>query len=146
MLFLSISITYLLLYLILTTHLPIDMDKFLEMVTHKVLEVYRYRWILQRSLLVLQERDKINPLTVKPQPQSNYAEIMGSLMCLDEDEHMAASCKVLLAGTLSKKLLAEVTEGVAKLKRAPLLVGFLSSTDPPARVYAEWTAKTAREK
>ncbi|KAE9968154.1 hypothetical protein BLS_005346 [Venturia inaequalis] len=69
---------------------------------------------------------------------------MGLLECLD-DEDMAASCKVLLAGTLSKKLLAEVTEGVAKLKRAPLLVGFLSSTDPPARVYAEWTAKTARE-
>lgn len=76
---------------------------------------------------------------------SYYTESMGSLECLDYDQ-MAASCKVLLAGTLSKKLLAEVTEGVAKLKRAPLLVGFLSSSDPPARVYAEWTAKTAREK
>jgi hypothetical protein len=72
-------------------------------------------------------------------------EIMGSLGYLDDDL-MAASCKVLLAGTLSKKFLSEVQEGVQKLQRAPLLVGFLSSTDPPARTYAEWTAKTAREK
>jgi methylenetetrahydrofolate dehydrogenase (NAD+) len=71
---------------------------------------------------------------------------MGSLGYLDNDDLMAASCKVLLAGTLSKKLLSEVQEGVKKLQRAPLLVGFLSSTDPPARTYAEWTAKTAREK
>lgn len=94
-------------------------------------------------MLGSQEENRISPRIVKP--QSHYAEIIGLLKCLDDDD-MAASCKVLLAGTLSKKLLAEVTEGVAKLKRAPLLVGFLSSTDPPARVYAEWTAKTAREK
>ncbi|QDS68335.1 hypothetical protein FKW77_010701 [Venturia effusa] len=69
---------------------------------------------------------------------------MGSLGYLDDD-HMSPSCKVLLAGTLSKNLLSEVKEGVAKLNRAPLLVGFLSSSDPAARVYADWTAKTARE-
>jgi hypothetical protein len=63
-----------------------------------------------------------------------------------EQELMAASCKVLLAGGLSKKLLNEVTEGAQKLQRAPVLVGFLSSSDPAARVYADWTAKTAREK
>lgn len=121
------------------------MDKILEIFKHKMLEVYRYRCILERCLsrLVVQEKNIISPSIVVP--QSYYAEIMSSLRCLDDD-HMAASCKVLLAGTLSKRLLSEVTEGVARLKRAPLLVGFLSSTDPPARVYAEWTAKTAREK
>lgn len=121
------------------------MDKVLEGFKHKMLKVYRYRSLLERcfSMLVIQEGNRIKPSIVKP--QSQYADIMGSLEYLDDD-HMAASCKVLLAGTLSKKLLSEVTEGVAKLKRAPLLVGFLSSTDLPARVYAEWTAKTAREK
>lgn len=120
------------------------MDKVLEIFKHKMLEVYRYRWIFERCLsrLVVQEENRTSPSIVEP--QSYYAEI-SSLECSDDD-HMAASCKVLLAGTLSKKLLSEVTEGVAKLKRDPLLVGFLSSTDPPARVYAEWTAKTAREK
>ncbi|TLD26267.1 gb [Venturia nashicola] len=118
----------------------------LEIFKQKMIELSRYRWILERclSLLAIQEGNRIKPLTVKRQT-TYHAGFMGSLECLGEEEHMAASCKVLLAGTLSKKLLAEVTEGVAKLKRAPLLVGFLSSTDPPARVYAEWTAKTARE-
>jgi methylenetetrahydrofolate dehydrogenase (NAD+) len=54
-------------------------------------------------------------------------------------------CKVLLAGTLSKKLQAEVKAGVEKLRKPPTLVGFLSSSDPAARVYAEWTGKTAED-
>jgi hypothetical protein len=55
-------------------------------------------------------------------------------------------CKVVLAGTIAKPLLAEVLEGVKKLEKAPLLVGFLSSSDPGGRVYAEWTGRTCREK
>ncbi|KAK5171554.1 hypothetical protein LTR04_001810 [Oleoguttula sp. CCFEE 6159] len=56
-----------------------------------------------------------------------------------------ASCKVVLAGTVAKKLLVEVSEGLQRLERAPLLVGFLANKDPAARMYAEWTGKTCRE-
>ena len=55
-------------------------------------------------------------------------------------------CKVVLAGTIAKNLLAEVSEGLKQIDRKPLLVGFLSSADPAARVYAEWTGKTCHEK
>jgi methylenetetrahydrofolate dehydrogenase (NAD+) len=57
----------------------------------------------------------------------------------------ATNCKVILAGTIAKKLLVEVTNGLKELSRSPLLVGFLSTSDPSARVYAEWTRKTAVE-
>lgn len=57
-----------------------------------------------------------------------------------------SNCKVVLATGIAKSLLAEVTEGVKQLERPPLLVGFLSSADPAARVYAEWTGKTCNEK
>ena len=60
-------------------------------------------------------------------------------------ETPASQCKVMLAGTIAKKLLVEVGEGLAQLKRPPLLVGFLSTSDPAARVYAEWTGKTCRD-
>lgn len=56
------------------------------------------------------------------------------------------SCKVILAGTVSKNLLSEVSEGLLKLGKSPLLVGFLANTDPAARKYAEWTDRTCREK
>lgn len=55
-------------------------------------------------------------------------------------------CKVVLAGAIAKSLLDEVSEGVKKLQKTPLLVGFLSTSDPAARVYAEWTGRTCREK
>ena len=57
-----------------------------------------------------------------------------------------AQCKVLTAATLSKKLASEVKEGVEKLQKKPTLVGFLSSSDPASRIYAEWTGKTAEDK
>ncbi len=57
-----------------------------------------------------------------------------------------SNCKVILAGTIAKSLLAEVTAGVEKLEKRPLLVGFLASADPAARVYAQWTEKTCVEK
>ena len=56
------------------------------------------------------------------------------------------NCKVVLANNIAKSLLEEVKEGLSKIDRKPSLVGFLSSSDPAARVYAEWTGKTANEK
>lgn len=57
-----------------------------------------------------------------------------------------ASCKVVLAGTVAKSLLAEIAEGLRQLDKVPLLVGFLANTDPAARMYADWTARTCKEK
>jgi len=57
-----------------------------------------------------------------------------------------ASCKVVLAQTVAKSLLTEVHANLKKLGRSPLLVGFLANTDPAARMYADWTAKTCKEK
>lgn len=56
------------------------------------------------------------------------------------------SCKVVLAGTVAKNLLTEVSAGLSRLGKSPLLVGFLANTDPAARNYAEWTDRTCREK
>lgn len=60
-------------------------------------------------------------------------------------EAAATNCKVVLAGNIAKKLLTEINEGLQNLNRKPTLVGFLSSADPAARVYADWTKKTAEE-
>jgi methylenetetrahydrofolate dehydrogenase (NAD+) len=57
-----------------------------------------------------------------------------------------ATCKVILAGTIAKGLLAEVAEGLSKLNKKPKLVGFLANDDPAARMYADWSAKTCVEK
>jgi methylenetetrahydrofolate dehydrogenase (NAD+) len=56
------------------------------------------------------------------------------------------NCKVILANNIAKSVLEEVRDGLSKLERKALLVGFLSSADPAARVYAEWTGKTCTEK
>lgn len=56
------------------------------------------------------------------------------------------NCKVVLANNIAKALLGEIQDGLKALDRKPLLVGFLSSSDPAARVYAEWTGKTCNEK
>ena len=56
------------------------------------------------------------------------------------------SCKVVLAGSIAKALLVEVNAGLQELEQAPRLVGFLANQDPAARMYADWTAKTCREK
>lgn len=55
-------------------------------------------------------------------------------------------CRVVLAGSVAKRLLSEVQEGLVHLGRAPLLVGFLANDDPAARMYANWTRKTCEEK
>ena len=56
------------------------------------------------------------------------------------------ACKTVLAGTIAKKLLAEVQDGLKTLDRKPTLHGFLANKDPAARMYADWTAKTCKEK
>ncbi|TVY51045.1 Methylenetetrahydrofolate dehydrogenase [NAD(+)] [Lachnellula cervina] len=57
----------------------------------------------------------------------------------------AHNCKVFLAGTIARGLLAEVAEGLSKLDTKPRLVGFLANDDPAARMYADWSAKTCIE-
>ena len=57
-----------------------------------------------------------------------------------------SSCKVVLAGSVAKYLMAEVSEGLSKVGKAPLLVGFLANSDLAARKYAEWTDRTCQEK
>ncbi|PGH26809.1 hypothetical protein AJ80_01575 [Polytolypa hystricis UAMH7299] len=56
-----------------------------------------------------------------------------------------ASCKVVLAGTVARGLLAEVQEGRKTLDKPPHLVGFLANSDPAARMYANWTGRTCEE-
>ena len=61
------------------------------------------------------------------------------------------TCKVILADSIAKKMLAEVKDmlvqvqgpdGVAK----PTLAAFLANDDPAAAQYAEWSKKTCEEK
>ncbi len=56
------------------------------------------------------------------------------------------ACKTVLAGSIAKSLLAEVQEGLKTIDRPPRLYGFLANKDPAARMYADWTAKTCKEK
>ena len=56
------------------------------------------------------------------------------------------ACRVVLASSVAKQLLAEVSESLAELRRTPLLVGFLANTDPAALMYAQWTERTCKEK
>ena len=58
----------------------------------------------------------------------------------------SGACKVVLASSIAKKLLAEVEDGLRTVDRKPKLHGFLANKDPAARMYADWTAKTCKEK
>jgi methylenetetrahydrofolate dehydrogenase (NAD+) len=62
----------------------------------------------------------------------------------------AKTCKVITAETISKKLLSEVKETLAKIEGTsspqPTLVAFLANEDPAAVKYAEWSKKTCQEK
>ena len=62
------------------------------------------------------------------------------------DAPASSSCKVVPASVIAKSLLAEVTAGIGCLERRPQLHGFLANKDPAARMYAEWTARTCKEK
>lgn len=54
-----------------------------------------------------------------------------------------AVVETLLASTVAKPFIAEIMAGVQALDKKPVLVGFLANSDPAARMYAEWTAKTS---
>lgn len=60
------------------------------------------------------------------------------------------TCKVILADTIAKRLLAEVHDTLAKVQGSgvfkPTLVAFLANDDPAALQYAEWSQKTCVEK
>lgn len=60
------------------------------------------------------------------------------------------TCKVVLADTIAKSLLAEVQETLNKVQEVgavrPGLVAFLANGDPAAVMYAEWSKKTCEEK
>jgi methylenetetrahydrofolate dehydrogenase (NAD+) len=60
------------------------------------------------------------------------------------------NCKVVTATVIAAELLREVRGNLNTLtmekEYEPLLVGFLANEDPAAEKYAEFTAKTTREK
>lgn len=74
-------------------------------------------------------------MAAPPPPSAGTAATSGS-----------GSCKVVLANSIAKSLLTEVTADIRSLARSPRLHGFLANKDPAARMYADWTAKTCKEK
>lgn len=50
--------------------------------------------------------------------------------------------RTILASTIAKDFVAEVTKEVENLHFKPKLVGFLANDDPAAQMYANWTGKT----
>lgn len=50
--------------------------------------------------------------------------------------------RTILASTIAKGYIDEITKSVSELDFKPTLVGFLANEDPAARMYAEWTGKT----
>ncbi|TGO12455.1 hypothetical protein BTUL_0088g00320 [Botrytis tulipae] len=56
-----------------------------------------------------------------------------------------ATCKVILAQGIAKKLLGEVATDLEKLTFKPKLVGLLANEDPAAQQYADWSMATCIE-
>ena len=60
------------------------------------------------------------------------------------------TCRVITAETISKGLLTEVKETLAKIQETgsgqPTLAAFLANEDPHAEKYAEWSKKTCEDK
>lgn len=52
---------------------------------------------------------------------------------------------MVLAQTIAKKFIDEISGQVSKLPKAPKLVGFLANDDPAAKMYADFTKKTSLE-
>eukprot|EP00128_Syssomonas_multiformis_P005165 Colp12_sorted_trinity150504_noHs@1913 len=53
--------------------------------------------------------------------------------------------KVVLANAVAESFRAEIKAAIEQKNLQPLLVGFLANSDPAAKKYAEWTAKTCAE-
>ncbi|KAK0628464.1 hypothetical protein B0T17DRAFT_154390 [Bombardia bombarda] len=64
-------------------------------------------------------------------------------------QEVPKTCKVILADTIAKKLLAEVRETLVEVQSPgalkPTLAAFLANDDPAAVQYAEWSKKTCEE-
>jgi methylenetetrahydrofolate dehydrogenase (NAD+) len=60
------------------------------------------------------------------------------------------TCRVITAETISKNLLTEVKETLAKIQgdanKKPTLAAFLANEDPAANMYAQWSKKTCEAK
>lgn len=54
-------------------------------------------------------------------------------------------CRVISAAKIAEPFHAELKKGIARLGFSPVLRGFLANSDPSAKEYAEWTAKTATD-
>jgi methylenetetrahydrofolate dehydrogenase (NAD+) len=65
---------------------------------------------------------------------------------MNATDDVSASCKVVLPNNIAKSLLAEVQHGLTQLNRLPHLLGVLANADPAAKLYADWTAKTCKDK
>ncbi|WPK26047.1 hypothetical protein PUMCH_003392 [Australozyma saopauloensis] len=50
--------------------------------------------------------------------------------------------RTILASTIAKQYVDEITSEVAKLPFKPKVVGFLGNSDPASKTYASWTGKT----
>ncbi|CUM56042.1 Tetrahydrofolate dehydrogenase/cyclohydrolase, catalytic domain-containing protein [Debaryomyces fabryi] len=50
--------------------------------------------------------------------------------------------RTILASTIAKEFVDEITAQLTELKFKPKLVGFLANDDPAAQMYANWTGKT----
>lgn len=84
------------------------------------------------------------PATINRKPQATMAA--PPVSSSSTSAAAAGSCKVVLANSIAKSLLTEVTADIKSLARSPRLHGFLANKDPAARMYADWTAKTCKEK
>lgn len=72
-------------------------------------------------------------ICLKPSPKMSHTPV-------------PATCKVILAQGIAKKLLGEVSADLQKLSFKPKLVGLLANEDPAAQQYADWSMATCIEK
>ncbi|ORY81883.1 hypothetical protein BCR37DRAFT_358030 [Protomyces lactucae-debilis] len=56
---------------------------------------------------------------------------------------MRSICRVISAAKIAEPFQQEIKSNVAKLGYSPVLRAFLANSDPSAKEYADWTAKTA---
>jgi methylenetetrahydrofolate dehydrogenase (NAD+) len=92
------------------------------------------------------EKKRLNPLTeirTNKAVNSSHSLIYRADTMASSDQ--TSNCKVVLAGTIAKSLQAEIQQGVSQLEKKPLLVGLLATSDPAAKVYADWTGKTCTD-
>ncbi|QPG75820.1 hypothetical protein FOA43_003182 [Brettanomyces nanus] len=60
-------------------------------------------------------------------------------------EKPTTACKVVTASRIAKKYTEEIKAHIAKLDHPLTLVGLLANADPAAKLYANWTGKTAKQ-